>query len=411
MDLATLSLCTIVLVVGVSIASKINVGWLAILAASVLGLGFGKVPLEDILRGFPTELFLTILGVTFLFGQAQLNGTLEAIVKTMLRWIHTKPTLLPLALFGISAVISGIGAGNIATTALIAPLAMTLARDWKLSPFLVAIMVGNGANAGALSPLAPTGVLMISKLKEFGLAEAGWSIFCYSLVIHAVVSLAAYWLCRGYRVEVSNVSPSTEPVSFQRVQWRTIVVLAGVFIFAAGLQWPLALVSLSGGVLLSILSPRAETEIMRSMPWGSIIMVSGVVLLVSLAEKLGGLGLLADLMTQYSTKGTMAGTVAFVSGFASIFSSSSGVVIPTFLPMVPGLIDRMGSGDSAALATSIAVAAHLVDVSPLSTIGALCISAVPATGERDQLFNKMLAWGLSMAVVGALLCFLWFDVF
>jgi len=262
-----------------------------------------------------------------------------------------------------------------------------------------------------LSPMAPTGVLMISKLKEFGLAEAGWSIFCYSLLIHAIVSLGGYWLCRGYRVNVSRVAASREPVSLQPVQWKTIAVLAGVFIFAAGFHWPLALVSLSGGILLSVLSPRPEREILQSMPWGSIIMVCGVVLLVSLAEKLGGLGLLADMMTRYSTKGTMAGTAAFVSGFASIFSSSSGVVIPTFLPMVPGLIERMGSGDSTALATSIAVAAHLVDVSPHSTIGALCIAAVPESGERDQLFNKMLAWGLSMAVVGAVVCFLRFDVF
>jgi hypothetical protein len=51
------------------------------------------------------------------------------------------------------------------------------------------------------------------------------------------------------------------------------------------------------------------------------------------------------------------------------------------------------------------VSGHLVDVSPLSTIGALCLAATADAESRD-LFNKLLAWGLSMAVVGAILCHL-----
>ena len=51
------------------------------------------------------------------------------------------------------------------------------------------------------------------------------------------------------------------------------------------------------------------------------------------------------------------------------------------------------------------VGGHLVDVSPLSTIGALCLAGA-ADAESRALFNKLLAWGLSMAVVGAVLCHL-----
>ncbi len=56
------------------------------------------------------------------------------------------------------------------------------------------------------------------------------------------------------------------------------------------------------------------------------------------------------------------------------------------------------------------VGGHLVDVSPLSTIGALCIAALPGHSAEDsrQLFNKLLAWGLSMAVVGTVACWLLF---
>ena len=47
------------------------------------------------------------------------------------------------------------------------------------------------------------------------------------------------------------------------------------------------------------------------------------------------------------------------------------------------------------------VGGHLVDVSPLSTIGALCLAGVTAADEHRALFNKL--WGVFylLVVVGA----------
>jgi hypothetical protein len=99
--------------------------------------------------------------------------------------------------------------------------------------------------------------------------------------------------------------------------------------------------------------------------------------------------------------------VAFLTGVISVYSSTSGVVLPAFLPMVPGLSQELGGADPFAIASAMNVGAHLVDISPLSTIGALCVAGAPIDDSRD-LFNKMLIWGLSMAVVGALLAYLLF---
>jgi uncharacterized membrane protein len=55
------------------------------------------------------------------------------------------------------------------------------------------------------------------------------------------------------------------------------------------------------------------------------------------------------------------------------------------------------------LAIALIVAGHLVDSSPLSTIGALCVAGARLDQERDRqrLFTTTLIWGLMMAVVGA----------
>ena len=115
------------------------------------------------------------------------------------------------------------------------------------------------------------------------------------------------------------------------------------------------------------------------MPWGVVLMVCGVTVLIGVLEKTQGMSLFTDLLASVSTPGTATAVVAFVTGIVSVYSSTSGVVLPAFLPTVPGLVARLGGGDPMAIASSMVVGGHLVDLSPLSTIGALCIAALPSS--------------------------------
>ena len=54
------------------------------------------------------------------------------------------------------------------------------------------------------------------------------------------------------------------------------------------------------------------------------------------------------------------------------------------------------------------IGAHLVDLSPLSTTGALCIAAISSGENVRSVFNRLLVWGLSMTVVGAVFCYVFF---
>jgi len=143
---------------------------------------------------------------------------------------------------------------------------------------------------------------------------------------------------------------------------------------------------------------------LRAIPWAAVLMVCGVSTLVALVEKAGGLDLFSGGLARAATPGTVNGVMAFVTGVISTWSSTSGVVLPAFLPTVPGILERLGGGDPLALALSINVGSSLVDVSPLSTLGALCVAAAEPPAAAQALFRQLLAWGLSMTVVGALLC-------
>jgi len=93
----------------------------------------------------------------------------------------------------------------------------------------------------------------------------------------------------------------------------------------------------------------------------------------------------------------------------SVYSSTSGVVLPAFLPMVPDLAAQLGGHELLPIAWSMNVAASLVDLSSLSTGGALFIAGAAGFADTRKLFNQLLAWGMSMTLVGALLCYVLFG--
>jgi hypothetical protein len=84
-------------------------------------------------------------------------------------------------------------------------------------------------------------------------------------------------------------------------------------------------------------------------------------------------------------------------------------VLPAFLPMAPALAERLGGLDPLSIAWSMNVAASLVDLSSLSTVGALFIASAAPGSDVRRLFNALLVWGLSMSVVGAALCWIMFG--
>ena len=170
MNLAWISLAALAVAITLSMLTKVNVGVVSLALAWIVGVYLGGMPLNTVIGTFPVQLFLTLAGVTLLFGMASANGTLG---RTRARARSTSaaatPALIPVMFFAIAVVLSSIGPGNIATTAILAPMAMAVGAQAAIPPFLMALMVGNGAQAGALSPFAPTGIIVNGIMDRIGL--------------------------------------------------------------------------------------------------------------------------------------------------------------------------------------------------------------------------------------------------
>jgi di/tricarboxylate transporter len=407
----------------ISCVSRINVGLLSIAFAFLIGVVIGDMSVGELISGFPSSLFLTLVGVTLLFSQARVNGTLAAITQRSVRLARGNTFAIPIIFFLLAAVLSSIGAGNIATTALLAPVAMSVASRIGVSAFLMTVVVCAGANAGTFSPFAPPGIIANQLLERIGIVGQQWPTYVNNFYAQTFIGLGGYLLFGGWKLFIysrnadgktpganfeDELGNETEPMTGNRK--LTIAAIILLIIAATFLKVNVGMGAFVAAAVLTLCRAADEESAVKSIPWNVIVMVCGVTVLISILEKKGGMDLFTSILAHFSTESSVTGVIAFVTGVISVYSSSSGVVMPAFLPTIPGLIEKLGGGDPIAIASAINVGSFLVDASPVSTLGALCIANAAPSEDRKALFNKLLAWGLSMSIVGGLVCWLFFGL-
>ncbi len=405
MSPAVLSLIALLVVIGASLTSRINVGVLAVALAWLVAVLAAGWKVDALFATFPSSLFLTLLGVTLLFGIAECNGTMMAVAHRVVRWCRGSVAWLPPMFFAIACLISSAGLGAIGTTVLLAPLAMGIAARARVPVLLTALMIGNGANAGNLSPIGAVGLIVRDAMVKVGLPYHALNVWGFNVTAHALAALAAWVLFGGPALRAAErVVEVAEDVALERRHAITLAVLAAWIVAAVVFKVNPGLAAFAAASVLVIAGIGEDGAMVRSVPWAVIVMVCGVSVLIGVLEKTGGMDLFTTLLARVATPQTVNGTIAFVTGLISSYSSTSGVVYPAFLPAVPGLVQKLGGGNPLEIALSINVGAALVDVSPLSTIGAVCVAALPAGADARKVFRSLLIWGLSMSVAGAVFC-------
>jgi di/tricarboxylate transporter len=407
---AVASLAALVAAIVLSCTSRINVGLIAVALAWALGAYSGRSA-DTVLAGFPASLFVTLAGVTLLFSMAEENGTIGLLASRLVSAARGSVRAVPLILFCIAGIVSMLGPGAIASVALTAPVAMAIGARTGVRPFLTALMVANGANAGNLSPVSAIGVIANSRMAAAGLGGHEWKVFAANFLAHALVAVVAFVALAPRKADGPPAGQLEVDERLTVKQWITLAVVLAWIAAVVFLRAPIGLAAFTATVAIVLLRTADESQAIRRMPWSTILMVSGVTMLVAIVEKSGGMDLFTALLARLATPATVNGMIAFVTGVISIYSSTSGVVLPTFLPLAPRLIEQVGGGDPLAVALSINVGSALVDVSPLSTLGALCVAAVADQTIARDLFRRLMLWGVAMAVVGAVLCQIFAGMF
>ena len=173
----------------------VNMGLMGVVAAFGVGLAAG-LPSAEIVGGFPSGLFLTLVGVTYLFAVAHANGTVDRIISTAVAAVRGRVWAIPWIMFASAAVLTGFGAVSPAAVAILAPMAMGFAVQHRLSPMLMGLMVVHGAQAGGFSPISVYGGITNRIVAEAGLPLVPLATFFATLAMTTVAAAILFFVLR-----------------------------------------------------------------------------------------------------------------------------------------------------------------------------------------------------------------------
>ncbi|MBW4779406.1 hypothetical protein KZO37_08515 [Rhodococcus fascians] len=423
----------------------VNMGALGFVAAFFVGTIAVGMGTDDIIAGFPSSLFLTLVGITYLFAIAQNNGTVDLLVRGAVRLVGGRVALIPWVMFGITGVLTSIGALGPAAVAIVAPIALGFAARYKINALLMGMMVIHGAQAGGFSPISIYGVTVNNIAQKAGLVNSPLTLFLGSMLFNAAIGALLFMflggrallgrsvhdedgtrpegdsggvggggsrtVMRGFgsstptpsgqTVTVENAPPlatAVKAITFDQI--LTLVGLASLALFSLVLDLDVGFVSMTVAVVLALASPKAQKGAINQISWSTVLLIGGVLTFVGVLQEAGTVEYVGDAVTGIGIPLLVALLLCYIGAIVSAFASSTailGVTIPLAVPfLLAGEVGAIG------VIVALSIASTIVDVSPFSTNGALVLANAQDI-DRDVFYKQILKYSALVVVIGPLI--------
>ncbi|MDH4571224.1 SLC13 family permease [Salinicola acroporae] len=404
--------------------TKINIGLFAIAFAYLIGcFGLGLKP-SEVIAMWPLKIFFIIFSVCLFYSFAIVNGTLEKLAEHLMYRCRHFPHLLPFAIFLAAVVISALGAGYYTVLAFMAPITLLLCSRTGLNLIVGAMAVNYGALAGANFVSSQSGIIFRTLMTNSGISDNqafinSFGIFASTMIVPIVVLSGLILFGRKRGTAMASLEHVERPSPLDRDQRATLVLT--LVMMASVLLPPIASLILPGndavtfvnskvdiGLIASVFSVIAllmklgdERKAIASLPWGTIIMICGVGMLISVAIKAGTIDLLGSWIGTNIPPVLIPVAFGVVAAFMSLFASTLGVVTPALFPLVPALAGTL-SIDPMIIFIAIVVGAQATSISPFSSGGSLILGSCPTDEARSGLLPKLLFRAAPLGFVAAL---------
>ena len=428
----------------------INIGILGFIGAFGVGaflLGYDD---KEILAALPSSIVLTIVGVTYFFGMAKKNGTIDLLVNACIRAVRGRVAVVPWVFFFCASVLTALGTFSPAAVALISPAAMSFAARTKMSPLVMGIMTINGAHAGAFSPISVSGVLVCDIVESSGLSINPWTLFFASYGINlllSVLTVVGYaTLARMRQLEHNATGSATTddtdgvtggtpaamrpitpvgsggtstglltrpvetdvlldaaPTPVTKVQKLTLALIGLVLVLVLVFHLPISFIAIAAGAVLAFTDLSKQNEAIAGISWSTVLLVAGMVTYISVLQEIGTIDHLATMAITIGAPLLVAAVLCYVIGVTSAFASSTALlaaIIPMALPLL-----HTGALPVVGVVAALAISATVVDVSPFSTNGALVLANAQGIA-RPRFYRQLLVNAGIVVAIAPALCWL-----
>jgi di/tricarboxylate transporter len=458
----TVSIIALVVIFAIATVFPINMGALAFVAAFLVGTLAVGLSTEEILGsdevagGFPSELVLTLIGVTYLFAIAQNNGTVDLLVRGAVRLVGGHIAAIPWIMFGVTAVLTAIGALSPAAVAIIAPIALTFAVRHGINPLLMGMMVIHGAQGGGFSPISVYGVTVNTIVEDEGLPSSPLAVFLGSLFFNLAIALVLFVVLGGRELLGRKVTIAAEaqeevhaghehgnpgspgnpvvrghgaapgpavgggggdadsddhsqieprPVTLEQI--LTLIGLVVVAVLALVFDLDIGFVAITVAVILALLNPQRHKGAVSQISWSTVLLIAGVLTYVFVLQEAGTIDSIGEAVTGLGAPLLIALLLCYIGGVVSAFASSTAIIGVAIALAVPFL--QAGDIGAVGVVVALSVSSTIVDVSPFSTNGALVLANAQDV-DKDRFYKQILAYATIVVAAGPLVAWLTFVV-
>jgi len=433
MSIQLVTVVALALVFLIATVLPVHMGALAFVAAFVIGTVFAGESTDDIVSGFPGDLFVILVGVTLLFAIAKGNGTVDRLVHLVVRAVGGRIALIPWVMFVVTAALTAVGAVVPAAVAIIAPIGMGFARRYSINPMLMGLLIINGASAGGFSPISIFGGIVNGVVARDSLPSNPGLLFASSFVFNLVLCVVVFFLFGGRElirrssarpkvaalahsgsstVTTMTSTPSSggteepeERLPLTRDHVFTLIGLAALAVGALVFKLDVGFTALTVATVLSLVSPGSAKAAVGEVAWPTVLLICGIVTFVSLMERVGTIDWLGNLVTRIGSPLLAAILICAIGAVVSAFASTTGILGALIPLAVPFLL--AGEVGAVGMIIALAISSSVVDSSPFSTSGALVVANAPA-GQNDKVFRGLMIWGFSMCAVAPVATWLLF---
>ncbi|MER6180980.1 SLC13 family permease [Streptomyces sp. NPDC001652] len=454
-----ISILVLVVVFVIATTRSVNMGALAFAAAFAVGELVADLDADGIFAGFPGDLFVVLVGVTYLFAIARANGTTDWLVHAAIRLVRGRVALIPWVMFFLTGALTAIGAVSPAAVAIVAPIALSFAARYGISPLLMGAMVVHGAQGGGFSPISIYGTIVNGIVEREKLPGNELFLFLASLTVNLIIAAVVFVLFGGRKLWAMGVveedtgstpapaegtthagpaatpgtgagtgsspgsttptpaaapapspaatgtttvapppdAPTAARLTPARIATLTALVALVVAVLAFDLDAGLTAITLA--VVLSTLWPEDSRKAVGQIAWSTVLLICGVLTYVGVLDEMGTITWAGEGVGDIGVPLLAAVLLCYIGAIVSAFASSVGIMgalIPLAVPfLAQGEIGAVG------MVAALAVSATVVDVSPFSTNGALVLAAAPDV-DRERFFRQLMVYGgIVVAVVPA----------
>jgi di/tricarboxylate transporter len=444
------SILVLVVVFVIATTRSVNMGALAFAAAFGVGTLVADLDADGIFAGFPGDLFVVLVGVTYLFAIARANGTTDWLVHASVRLVRGRVALIPWVMFALTGALTAIGAVSPAAVAIVAPIALSFATRYAISPLLMGTMVVHGAQAGGFSPISIYGSIVNGIVEREDLPGSEVTLFLASLIANLLIAGVLFALFGGRKLwargsvaseddgtvregpEPTGTGTATGPGAgsagthpgagsagtapaavavrpdqaadagprLTPARVATLTALVALVVAVLGFDLDAGLTAVSLAVVLSTAWPDDSRRAVGEIAWSTVLLICGVLTYVGVLEEMGTITWAGEGVGGIGVPLLAAVLLCYIGALVSAFASSVGIMgalIPLAVPfLAQGEIGAVG------MVAALAVSATVVDVSPFSTNGALVLAAAPEV-DRERFFRQLMVYGgIVVAVVPAL---------